>query len=77
MPISASDRSPLAGLRVPQLLGHRGSRSAQDALAEEGRRLVGGEPGQQRPREVGGAKANIGRGRPASAPHVGTAHAVG
>ncbi|MEJ1282815.1 hypothetical protein NN561_013777 [Cricetulus griseus] len=77
LPISASDRSPLAGVCSPQLLGHRSTQSAQDALAKEGRRLVGGDTGQQRPGEVGGAKAHTGFGRRASAPHVGTAHAVG
>lgn len=77
LPISASDRSPLAGVCAPQLLGHRGPQSAQDALAEVGRRRVGGETGSQRPREVGGAKPSTGCGRLASASHVGTAHAVG
>lgn len=38
---------------------------------------MGGDTGQQRPGEVGGAKAHTGFGRRASAPHVGTAHAVG
>ncbi|KAM7324831.1 hypothetical protein ACRRTK_017136 [Alexandromys fortis] len=70
LPISASDRSPLAGVCAPQLLGLRGPRSAQDALAEVGRRLVGGETGPQRPREVGGAEPSTGCGRPASASHV-------
>lgn len=77
LPISASDRSPLAGVCAPQLLGHRGPQSARDALAEVGRRRVGGETGSQRPREVGGAKPSTGCGRLASASHVGTAHAVG
>lgn len=67
----------MAGVGAPQLLGHRGTQSAQDALAEEGPRRGGRGDEAQRPREVGGAKANTGSGRSASVPHVGAAHAVG
>lgn len=67
----------MAGVGAPQLLGHRRTPSAQDALAEEGHQADGRGDEAQRPLEVGGAKADTGCGRPASVPHVGAAHAVG